>query len=389
VESYNTTRRAVRALADEVKALGHEMSAGNVERRIESANFDGAFFEAAQAVNDALSGVVDPMRAAMNEVRRGVEGLAAGDLTVRPSTALAGHHGPLLTEFANAIAHLEATVSAVQAASAEVSTASREIATAAEQGASGAARQAASLEEVAAGTAELRGDARRITDEAELGRRTTVEVTQATSTGMTELRSLAEALAAMKDRAEATSRVVKSIDEIAFQTNLLALNAAVEAARAGDAGRGFAVVADEVRQLSIRAAESARQAGALIEENVTAVVQGVEAGERAVSGIRAIDHHVTALAGIMETVTMRCGEQLRHIDQIFEAVDALNGITQQSAASAEETAAASEELRGQSSSLDDLMLAFTVSSPQARRHGRPAARSASGSPRRRAELTTA
>lgn len=389
VESYNVTRRKVRTLADEVQSLGTAMIGGDVERRIESSQFDGVFFEAAEAVNNALSGVVDPMMAAMTEVRRGVVALAAGDLTVRPSSDMTGHHAPLLVDFGRAIAHLESTVSAVQAASTEVSTASREIAAAAEQGASAAARQAAGLEEVAAGTAELRGDARRITEEAELGRRATADVSQATTTGTADLRSLATALTVMKDRAEATSRVVKAIDEIAFQTNLLALNAAVEAARAGDAGRGFAVVADEVRQLAIRAADSARQAGALIEENVHAVMQGVAAGDRAVTGISGIDQHVTALASIMETVTVRCAEQLRHIDQISDAVEGLNSITQQSAASAEETAAASEELRGQSGSLDDLMNVFTVTTAARHEEWGSSVRSGRGRRARQAEFASA
>jgi methyl-accepting chemotaxis protein len=199
-----------------------------------------------------------------------------------------------------------------------------------------------------------------ISEEAERGRRSTVDVNMATTAGTKELRALAEALSTMKDRADATSRVVKSIDEIAFQTNLLALNAAVEAARAGDAGRGFAVVAEEVRALALRAAESARQASTLIEENVQAVLEGVSAGDRAVAGITGIEGHVTSLSEIMSTVTARCAQQLQQISQISEAVEGLNVITQQSAATAEETAATSEELRSQSDSLNELVNTFNV-----------------------------
>jgi methyl-accepting chemotaxis protein len=353
---------------------------------MDSARFDGAFKEAARSVNGALSGVLEPMAAAMDELHRGIAHLAKGDLTVRLSGEATGHHAPLLTAFSEAVAHLEQTVAIVSHATVEVSAASSEIARAAESAAAGASRQAEGLERVAAGTLELRSDAERITAEAEQGRQTASEVRAATVVGTRDLRALSEALDGMKARAEDTSRVVKSIDEIAFQTNLLALNAAVEAARAGDAGRGFAVVAEEVRSLALRAAEASRQAAALIEDNMRAVSTGVSHGEQVVAGIGTIDRHVASLTGIMAEVTASCRQQMEHIGSISQAVEELNGTTQGAAATAEQTAASCEELRGQSAALTEAMAQFRIDrgthpiaghSPHATRHhavSRPAMR---------------
>jgi len=93
--------------------------------------------------------------------------------------------------------------------------------------------------------------------------------------GLKAMTDLSSAMKEIKDSADKTAKIVKTIDEIAFQTNLLALNAAVEAARAGDAGKGFAVVAEEVRNLAQRAGEAARNTAALIEGSVKSAETGV------------------------------------------------------------------------------------------------------------------
>jgi methyl-accepting chemotaxis protein len=150
---------------------------------------------------------------------------------------------------------------------------------------------------------------------------------------------------------EETSKIIKTIDEIAFQTNLLALNAAVEAARAGEAGAGFAVVANEVRNLAMRAAEAARNTSVLIEGTVKKVKEGSELVERTNGAFSEVSKSAAKVAGLVSEIAAASGEQAQGIDQVNKAVSEMERVTQQSAANAEESAAAGEELTAQAEQL--------------------------------------
>jgi methyl-accepting chemotaxis protein len=272
-------------------------------------------------------------------------------------------------------ADLRAIVHHIGGGSEQVTTAAGQVSKASQALAEGASRQAASVEETSSSLEEMSAMTKQNADNSRIASELTAQSTKYIENADTSVIKMTDAMEKIKSATDQTSKIIKTIDEIAFQTNLLALNAAVEAARAGEAGKGFAVVAEEVRNLAMRSADAARNTSELIVDTVTRVNNGVQV----VSGLKEVLSEVMSsskkIAGLVSEISSASSEQSIGVEQVTKAMASIEEVTQQNAATAEENASASEELAGQAESMRCYVLNLDeLISGQSDQHSRSASR---------------
>ncbi len=296
--------------------------------------------------------------------------MAGGDLTFQMSVDEGDQYTKevrssflQLTDNLNeAVNNLNDTLSQVTIAADQVTSASGQISTGSQGLSQSASDQASAIEEVSSSLEEMASMSKLNATNAKEAQGLCAHARSSSEKGSVSMQRLSDAINRIKNSSNATSKIVKTIDEIAFQTNLLALNAAVEAARAGDAGKGFAVVAEEVRNLAIRSAEAAKNTATLIEESVHNALDGVSINREAMENLDEVTRQVIRVSEMMAEISSSSDQQSMGVEQITEAVGQMTELTQSVAASAEESASAAQEMSGQSMELQSMVARFQLKS---------------------------
>jgi len=265
---------------------------------------------------------------------------------------------------------IKKTIQGLVKGSGEVQSVAEQVSSGSQSLAQGASEQAASIEETSASLEQMAAMTKQNSAHAVEADRLMHAAVQVVGEANESMSQLTGSMVEISKASEETSRIIKTIDEIAFQTNLLALNAAVEAARAGEAGAGFAVVADEVRNLAMRAAEASRDTAGLIEGTVKKVADGSQLVERTNGAFAEVAKSVSRVGQLLDEISSASEEQFRGVDQINVAVSEMEKVIQATAANAEESAAAAEQLSSQAEemngSVKDLMALVGGSTPRSR-----------------------
>ncbi len=338
VEWLDRTREV--AIEQELEGIVAAARSGNLDQRVVLEGKEGFFKHLAIGINALL----DDLKQVIDAVEGSLQAMAAGDFKQPMTGNYQGAFGRIqeavnktLVQVSNTLLQLRQIADAINVASNEITAGNTNLSARTEQ-------QAASLEETASSMEELTSTVRNNADNAQQANQVAGSARQLAEKGGEVVSRTVRAMEDINQASAKIAEIIGVIDEIAFQTNLLALNASVEAARAGEQGRGFAVVATEVRNLASRSAEAAKEIKDLIQDSVDKVEVGSKLVSESGETLSEIVQGVKQVGDIVAEIAAASAEQAAGIDQVNRAVTAMDGVTQQNAALAEQIAAASSSL---------------------------------------------
>ena len=224
----------------------------------------------------------------------------------------------------------------------------------------GAAQSAGHIEDSSSALTEMASLTESNADRAQNTKKIAESARDSADKGTQSMEELSKAMSAILDSSEDISKIVGSIDELAFQTNILALNAAIEAASAGEAGAGFAVVAEEVRSLAQRSAEAAQNTAGLVKEAITRSAEGSDITEQVGEKFEAIVGAVHTVDLEIAQITLACQEQTLGISQISNGLNQLEAMTQEHSKLSQKTSDGARSLNNMTGDLSEISTAFNT-----------------------------
>ena len=314
-------------------------------------------------IGDILRAVFDAEKSLdtyISDISRVLTAMAEGDFTVGTAVEYAGQYAQLGTAAEHIRAELSAMIANINASAEQVFEGSTQTAQGSQSLAGGTLRQGAAIEELSASIGDISGRVRETADNAKNARELSGGAAAKLDDQNRHMKQMLDAMDRISEKSQEISKIINTINDIAFQTNILALNAAVEAARAGDAGKGFAVVADEVRNLASKSSEAVSQTEALIAATAEAVKTGGVIADENAESLSEVTSMFERTNSIIDRIAAAAESQATAVQQITKGIGDISAVVQQNSATAEEIAASCEELNGQSDMLHGQVRRFRV-----------------------------
>lgn len=335
----------------ETVLMARELQKGHVSSRLNIGDRKDEFGEMAAALNQFADGLE-------HDIVKAMQMLADGnfDINIQPKD----QQDLVRTALLHTTQKLNQALADIQNASKRIENGSVQVSESAQLLSDGATSSAASIEEISASMNEMADHIKVNAENANQAKSLASTAQHIAENGNQKMQQMVDAMVEIRDSSQDISKIIKSIDEIAFQTNLLALNAAVEAARAGQHGKGFAVVAEEVRNLAARSAKAASETTQLIQTAAGRTENGVNIANETALALNEIVASIAKASNLTDEIAKSSNEQAMGISEINQGLSRIDQVIQTNTASSEESAATSEDLASQAALLQNLLANFKI-----------------------------
>lgn len=366
VNGVNATLDAVVKPFQEASATLNELANGNLNTGM-IGNYNGDY----TLIKDSMNQTVAFLKRYVDEITHTLEEMGSGNLDLEITADYLGDFQAIKAALNGITATLSETMAEINEAAGQVEAGARQISDGGQALSQGTTEQASAIQQLNASIEEVAGETKKNATNANEANQRALEVRNNAEVGNKQMNKMVSAMGEINESSHNISKIIKVIDDIAFQTNILALNAAVEAARAGQHGKGFAVVAEEVRSLAARSAEAAKETTGLIEGSIESVDVGTRIADETSESLKEILSEIEKVTDLVGNIARASNDQATEIAQITQGIEQVSTVVQTNSATAEESAAASEELSGQAEMLKQMVGAFKIKKKGSARHIAP------------------
>ena len=334
-----------------------KLAEGNFDIRVSYAQED----EIGRLVK-SFNNIVKRLTYVVSDLQAKLGAFAQGDFAteIKEDENYKGDFRPILNSLQEISTSLNSTLKNVHTSSSEVSSSAEQVSSMAQRISEGTTKQASSIAELSKTMEDITEQIRHTTKQAEKAQQLGVVSGSHVETSNLKMTDMQGAMEEITEKSKEISKIIKTIDDIAFQTNILSLNAAIEAARAGEAGKGFAVVADEVGNLAKKSQEAAQNTSLLIEETIGAVQKGAKFTEETAEALHSVSESTNQVNDLIGEISKASEEESAGVSRLSDGLQEISAVVQENSATAEESAATAEELSAQANLMNDLVDKFKV-----------------------------